>query len=257
MIIAAVRSLAALLLFQTAFAQRFRFEVASVRPASADRDVPTFLRGGPGTSDPERITYQRVTFERVLYAVYGLDFDQVSGPPWIGTELYTISAKLPQGTTKEQLKLMWQDLLAERFHFQSHFTRKDFPAYELSVAGSAPKLRESGEGPAKEQPGFPVPQKGRKWAFSVAPPRTVRFTFRNASMADFIHQLAWPLSTMVRGNELALGRLIDKTGLEKTYDFTFEFAGFRGPAVHFLPRCRKAKPTPRQASSTRCGRSSA
>ena len=83
---------------------------------------------------PERITYQRLSLARLLITAYGLDYDQISGPAWLGTELYTVVAKVPPGSTKEQVKLMWQDLLAERFHLKTHLIKKDFPVYELSVA---------------------------------------------------------------------------------------------------------------------------
>jgi uncharacterized protein (TIGR03435 family) len=67
----------------------------------------------------------------------------------------------------------------------------------------------------------------------VTPPRNQRWTFRDASIADLIRQLSWPLSTLVREKELALGRIVDKTGLQGSYNFTLEFAGSRGPGGAF------------------------
>ncbi len=204
-----------------------KFEVASVKAAAPDEDAPSFMRGGPGTSETERITYQRQNLVRVLFAAFGLDMDQISGPSWIGSALYTIVAKVPPGTTKEQLKLMWQDLLAERFHLKVHLTKKDFPVYELSVAKGGPKFR--------TEPGFPDPFPGQSLGHRVVPPRNVRETFRNASMAEFIKDLSWPLGAAVRQNGVTLGRIVDKTGLEGRYDFTLEFAGYHGPGGAFPP----------------------
>jgi len=177
--IAGARTAGALVLLSglgsdTAVAQSpMKFEVASVRPAVRDEDAPSFTRGGPGTSDPERITYQRQSLLRLLNVAYGLDFDQISGPDWIGRELYTIIAQVPPRATKGQVKLMWQQLLAERFHLKSHMIKKDFPVYELSVAKGGPKFHKSGEGPVKQETGFPVPRAGQKRGISVVPHETL------------------------------------------------------------------------------------
>jgi uncharacterized protein (TIGR03435 family) len=243
---AAARAAAVLLLFSelaadVAVAQdsgRVKFEVASVRPGNRNDDTPAVRQGGPGTSDPEQITYERIPLVRLLLIAYGLDYDQISGPGWIGTELYTVLAKVPPGTTKEQLKLMWQDLLIERFHMKAHVIKKDFPVYELSVAKGGAKLRKSGEGPVKQETGFPVPPAGQKWGVLVAPPRNTRLTFRDYSMDEFARlQLAWPLCTFIESyRAIAMGRVVDKTGLDGKYDFTLEFAGYRNsPGGAFPP----------------------
>jgi uncharacterized protein (TIGR03435 family) len=233
------RSIAALLLavlavVPTASAQSPRFEVASVKQAPHDEDAPAIMRGGPGSKDPERINFERVSFGRLLHAAYGLDYDQISGPSWIGTEQYTVVAKVPAGATKEQVMLMWQDLLAARFQLKAHLTKKDFPAYALSSKGAS-KLRKSGEGPVVKETGFPEPRPGEVWGMLVIQPRTIRLTFRKCSMEEFIRRISWPLSTPVRSSELTLGRIVDRTGLEGLFDFTLEFAGFMGPGGAFPP----------------------
>lgn len=224
--------------FQTAAQDpaSLKFEVASVKPAGPVQDGVVF-RAGPGTDDPERITYSRVTLLRLLHYAYstegydlvhGLDWDQFSGPDWLASEYYYIDAKVPPGTTKEQLRLMWQSLLAERFHLRTHLATKEFTVYELSVAKGGSKLRRSGEGPAKQEPGFPVPAAGSRHGMSMVPPRNVRQTFRSFSMAEFIQMLAWTVSaesSQVYPGYMTLGKVVDKTGLDGTYDFTLEFAG--------------------------------
>lgn len=227
---------------------RSRFEVASVKPAGPQHDGPSVYRGGPGTADPERITFERIgLLSMIRYAynppgdyngLHSLDSDQVSGPPWLSTELFFVDAKVPPGTTKEQLMLMWQDLLAERFHLKIHFTTKEFTVYELTVAKNGPKLKKAGEGPQKLEPGFRVPPPGAKSAVSFAVPRNVHLTFRDASMADLIGQLRWPLSELggqAYANTATQGKVIDKTGLTGLYDFTFEYAGLPNPGGSHPP----------------------
>jgi len=231
------RIAAALLFLQVAgFAQdldRTKFEVASVKPAVHDDNAGSFMRGGPGTSEPERITYERQHLIRLLYAAYGFEFDQISGPTWMGADLYTVVAALPPGTTKEQLKLMWQNLLIERFHLKTHLIKRDFPVYELSIAKGGPRFR--------EEPGFPVPRPGEHWAVRPAP-GDIRLTFREDSMADLAQRLGWPLSAVGESGGLTIGRVVDKTGLDGVYSFTFEFAGAWGPGGAFLPASPEGQP---------------
>ncbi len=46
---------------------------------------------------------------------YDMKEYQVSGPAWLNTERYDIRVKVAEGATKEQVNVMWQNLLAERF----------------------------------------------------------------------------------------------------------------------------------------------
>ena len=107
------------------------FEVASVKPADKQardqfRNVPgpvaemMGFEGGPGTKDPGRIFYHGVRLKMVLARAYKVRPEQISGPSWLGSELYTIEAKLPPGTDAEGLRSMLQKLLTERFQMSVH-----------------------------------------------------------------------------------------------------------------------------------------
>jgi uncharacterized protein (TIGR03435 family) len=212
-----------------------RFEVASVKMAARDEDAPSFKRGGPGTEDPERILYQRQQLVTFVSAAYGLTFDQISGPSWMGTELYSVEANVSVRATKEEVQMMWRNVLAERFHLKVHTTQKTFPVYELVVVRNNPRLQRSGEDSAKPQPGFPVPRAGEKWALSTQTPGTVRQTFRQSSMGDLAKRLAWPLMMPGPAGGYSVGRVTDRTGLDGLFDFTLEFAGNWGPGGAFPP----------------------
>ncbi|MGO9255964.1 MAG: TIGR03435 family protein [Bryobacteraceae bacterium] len=56
---------------------------------------------------------------------------------------FDITAKIPPGTTKEQFRLMQQNLLAERFKLTVHHEKKESQVYELTVGKNGPKLKES------------------------------------------------------------------------------------------------------------------
>ena len=58
---------------------------------------------------------------------------QISGPGWLDTERYDILVKVPAGATKEQVYVMWQSLLAERFGLMLHHAPKEFQVEELVI----------------------------------------------------------------------------------------------------------------------------
>src|ERR1700742_170596 len=101
-----------------------KFEVASVHHLGPDDERRSKISGGPGTSDPETIVIVNQGISRLIVFGYGVDFDQIFGPDWIDSESYNVTAKVPPGTTKEQVKLMWQNLLAERFQLKAHIEQR-------------------------------------------------------------------------------------------------------------------------------------
>jgi len=45
---------------------------------------------------------------------------QVSTPAWLNTTYFEVNAKVPAGATRDQLRLMLQDFLAERLQMVTH-----------------------------------------------------------------------------------------------------------------------------------------
>jgi uncharacterized protein (TIGR03435 family) len=110
---------------------RPEFEVASVKPAqpSADGRVRVQMGGDPGM---DRMS--NVTLRDYLRAAYGVKDFQISGPDWLNSERFDIMAKMPPDTSREQLQLMRQKLLEDRFKLVLHREKKTVPVYAL-VAG--------------------------------------------------------------------------------------------------------------------------
>jgi uncharacterized protein (TIGR03435 family) len=231
-------ALSILLLFRTSAAQEPsvpRFEVASVRYVGSFDDASTnYMRGGPGTPDPERIMW-RQQLPRLLLVAYGVDFDQISGPKWLATETYEIQVKIPQGSTKEQVREMWKGLLQERFGLKAHMIRREFPGYELTLPANGKIKLQRSQDEYRPEPGFPAPAEGKKWGVLTAPPRNVRQTFRAYTMDELAQRLAWPLGTMADTGGMTVGRVVNKTGLDGTFDFTLEYAGAWGPGGASMP----------------------
>ncbi len=218
---------------------KLNFEVASVRPSGpAAKRTPQIpsgrISGGPGTTDPERISYERVAFQQLLMAAYGVQRDQIKGPDWATTDdingaaRFDISAKVPPGTTKEQVATMLQNLLKERFQLALHHETAQFSGYALVVAKGGSKLKES-RGPLNESertrsgPGGPVDLEAEKDGFpQVFPGRNMGGTFKDGVVR--IRFRDYPLFDLTQQLSIALGaHLTNRTGLGGKYDFTLEF----------------------------------
>jgi uncharacterized protein (TIGR03435 family) len=99
------------------------------------------FEGGPGTQDPGRIYYHGVSLKMLLAHAYNVMPDQILGPGWLGSERYVVEANLPTGTNTEQLRLMLQRLLLERFQISLHRDVKETAVYRLKIAKNGPKLQ--------------------------------------------------------------------------------------------------------------------
>jgi|SRR5580704_5331361 uncharacterized protein (TIGR03435 family) len=119
------------------------FETASVKPAAPIVPSRGLCCIGPSISDPSIVRFSGATLIDIIGAAYGVDLDQISGPSWFGDERYDMAATIGPRATREQSKIMLQNLLAERFQIVLHHAPKDFPAYELTIAKGGEKLREA------------------------------------------------------------------------------------------------------------------
>jgi uncharacterized protein (TIGR03435 family) len=196
------------------------FEVASVKPASGTRGN---FSGGPGSSDPARASWERISLLNLISVAYYVRPDQISGPSWLNTEGYSVTAKMPPETTLSQFRQMLVNLLAERFALVSHRVTKDVSGYELTVAPGGAKITPSPPKPPADEPATPTAPR-----FSVQITDGIaRATFPQASMAF----LADRLSVILRGGGVFLRGaasgenvpVTDRTGLSGKFDFLLEY----------------------------------
>jgi uncharacterized protein (TIGR03435 family) len=123
------------------------FDVASVKPSPREsgRDL---LNINLGTARHGTVTLGNTTLSECIRYAYGLSSeDQISGPDWIRDRnlRVDITAKAPPETALDQLLLMTQRLLAERFLLTIHHEQKAVPHGELVVVGNGPKRCDSQE----------------------------------------------------------------------------------------------------------------
>jgi uncharacterized protein (TIGR03435 family) len=183
---------------------RLEFDVASIKPA------PPGAAGGAIKPLPGGQTYiaQNAPVKLIIELMYHLNRRQVSGgPPWLDAELYDIEAKSERPRSIDDLHIMFQNLLVDRFKLQFHDESRVLPAYELVVDKSGPKLEENNS---------PIQPLGRG-----------RFQATHCSMSYF----SWVLSQMLDRP------VLDQTGLSQHYNFKLEWtpepppdAGIRGGA---------------------------
>ena len=110
------------------------FDVASVKPS-----VPGSSGGGI-TPGPTGLTARNVTLLFCIRIAYDVQDYQVSGPNWVSTEQYDIVAKTVAQVNQDQLRLMLQALLAERFKLVLHREDRTRSVYELVIGKNGPKL---------------------------------------------------------------------------------------------------------------------
>lgn len=217
------------------------FEVASVKtadPPAPGKFMFTNVRGGPGTNDPGQVTYTNMPLKFLLINAYDVQRYQVIGPDWLDSERYDVMAKVPQGATKEQARVMLQNLLAERFKMKLHHESREMKLDELVVGKNGPKLKASTDDPkaAAEPPqGPPSPPKmDKNGAPQLDRPGMITMIRPGQGGAFAAHLTArgQPMSSLVRmlSNELR-HPVSDKTGLTGIYDFNLDFAPENMPGL--------------------------
>jgi len=135
----------------------------------------------------------------LIFMAYGVPYTRVlGGPDWLGSQPYDLTAKVEGDTllTQEQMQPLLQTLLEERFHLKIHHVQKMVSGYALVIAKGGSKLQ---------------PNKGAPFHGMVG---ETEIKFWNESVKSFAIRIANPAGRPV----------VDRTGLEGTYDFDLKFA---------------------------------
>jgi len=180
------------------------FEVASVKPAAPYKGGPIHIAttGGPGTDDPTRLTFSNATLTMVLQCAFDLqDTQKIDGPNWLNIDMFDIAATLPRSATKDQMRIMLQNLLVERFHLAWHREKQDLPGYVMVTAKGRLQLAATKDAAAK-------PSHTDKVLPGI---RTI--TCSNCTVDEFVGVVGHPEGRF----------LYNETGLTGTYDFALTY----------------------------------
>jgi uncharacterized protein (TIGR03435 family) len=121
------------------------FEVASVKESTTSLPGGGFGRysGGPGTTQPGQFSVISVSLKNALQDAFNLPDFQYVAPSWMDERIFDIVAKLPPGTTREQFRVMLQNLLIERFRIMVHHEQRPTDVYDLTIAKGGLKIKPS------------------------------------------------------------------------------------------------------------------
>jgi uncharacterized protein (TIGR03435 family) len=188
-----------------------KFEVASIKPSnSADRRLTFIVQPGG------RMAIANFTVKKLIQEAYGIkDFQISGGPGWIGSDFFDISAKPEIATTNfDQIKLMLQSLLAERFQLVMRRDTREMPVYALVVDKNGPKFKEASESDPNivdlgQRPDLKAG--GGRPRFTII--RRGRLTAQGTTMTTVADDLSNFLGRVV----------VDKTALTSSYDVKLEW----------------------------------
>ena len=225
--------------WQVAAGGPLSFEVASIRLAgpearfrtnvnlNIDDDLPPI--GGRFSATAALGSYIALAY-RFLPA--GVQSEAVFArlPKWATTDLFTIEAKAPMANpSKDQMRLMMQSLLAERFKLAVHFETHDVPVMALVLAEPDKlgfRLRPHAQGPPCDAAIPPVDRSSPKIPDVWRP-----------VCGDF-QMLDWTNNTVILGSrnttmEMLVGYIpaieqldrpvVDQTGLNGRFDYELNF----------------------------------
>lgn len=202
------------------------FEVVSIRPE----------KPGAGMSGMEtplgRFSATNYSVEGLIAFAYnyhqpGLSlktYQILGGPEWIRSDRFDIEAKvedslvkqdeekkLPHGEWWDQVRLMVQSMLADRFKLKVTQETKELPIYEVVVEKHGPKLTESTV-PRTWRSSGPGPE------FSIEGGQFTGVGLSISDLAGLLPHLA----------EIGGRKVVDRTGLQGRYDFTLKWTPKQG-----------------------------
>jgi uncharacterized protein (TIGR03435 family) len=186
--------------------------LAQDKPARLTFDVATIKLSQPGATGlfgikplpgGDGYTASNVPVKLIFALMYKVPIRQITGgPDWLATEGYDIEARADHSYSIDDLHLMMQNLLADRFNLKFHKETREGPVYALTVDKSGLKMKPDGTGQ-----GMTIP---------IVPGGAGKVVGTRVPM----QYLGWWLGQQLQND----GRpVIDKTGLDQSYDFTLSF----------------------------------
>lgn len=173
-----------------------KFDVVTVKPSDPDRPGKLFTIRG------RQVLTINTTVNDLITFAYSLQTKEIlNAPTWMDAKYDVDGVPDVEGQPDiQQMRLLMQDALVERFGLKFHTEQREMTAYALTVAKGGPKLAVSADRPSS--PG--------------------NFIFRglgklmvtNTTMKDFCHGMQ--AAVMDRP-------VVDQTGLTERYDFNLNW----------------------------------
>ena len=204
-------------------------EVVSIKP------TPPGTAGGSFGSRPGGgIVAVNMPVHSLISLAYELPSSEAieGAPDWFFREGYDVTARTAPGLTPEQTRNIWREVFADRFKLKARYETREVPAYAAVLArpdrplpaglkriaadcAALTAARQRGETP----PPPPLTSTG-------APPCGSRYA------SGTIVSTGMTITNFLRSIQSGTGRvLIDRTGLQGDYEFTFTYASPRPGAA--------------------------
>ncbi len=184
------------------------FEVASIDPCKPGTPEPPGEHMGmvqfvyPGG----RFNAKATTVKFLIEWAYGiLPAQHSGGPSWLGEDRYDIVAKAPGNATDDEMKMMAQELLADRFKLKFHREKRELPVLVVSLGKTPPKLTTPKEDQKRSLKIIPV--KGENDKMTGYHVSGTRFSFEQLNQT-----FAWQLGRV----------LVNETGLQGDFNFDID-----------------------------------
>lgn len=225
------------------------FDAVSIKPSNT-ADPRMLIQFQPGG----RLVTTNLPARILINVAYKLSLGgrgaTIGAPGWIDSARFDIEAKAAGDPPREQLILMMQSLLADRFKLAAHWETRQLPVYALVLSKegkTGPQLvphasdnstcrdlksqplaaPQSGTAP----PPVPIPCGG---GFLISPGHVAT----ESTLADLAKNLSW-FGQIDR-------EVVDKTGLSGTFDIAIDYAPFTTSAQ---PRSDVSEPDPSAPST--------
>ncbi len=208
------------------------FDVVSIKKNTAG--VP----GGGGRTLPDGSQHMvNMAVRQFILTASPVPTREVVGlPEWATTERYDVDVKPPAGSTRDQQRLMWQALWADRFKLVAHIEQRERDVFSLVLARSdgrlGPELKVSPNDCSPRPPGAPPP------ALPTWRPTDKEIMSRCGAMTGVGMILSGGMkldNLAVSISGLAGGEVINETGIDGFYSIHLKFSPRRGPAVPLDP----------------------
>jgi uncharacterized protein (TIGR03435 family) len=208
-----------ILLLAACLAHAASFEVASIKPAAVSRTVHEGGNRARIEYSPDSLTMRNVALTDCIQWAYRVEYYQFPQLQSLDSTSYDILAKASGPVPLSQLRLMLQQLLADRFKLTLHHETKEIPVYELTVAKGGPKLPD------------PRPADDHHGVENLPRIQDGSFLFQESSMPEFAAKLS-----QLYGIDRPV---VDKTGITGYYDIVFKGAAAAqrqpdGPSLYTL-----------------------
>jgi uncharacterized protein (TIGR03435 family) len=221
------------------------FEVASVRSSKSTAEPSSRFPLGPGDGYVPGSLFSAANQPLIAYLRFAFKLPQgelTDLPAWVYDEHFDIVGRANGNPTKDQMRLMMQSLLADRFKLKAHSERRTKPAFNLVLArlgqigpqlkantddkacavssteqpaGAVPTLRPTGP---SSKSGLQLPPMlcGTIGQVSASAPDQGRIAGRRVTVERIAGFLQNPFTGVDR-------QVLDRTGLTGTFDFSVEW----------------------------------